>query len=470
MRLCQILFLVLLAGAVQGQINTAPVADSILTIRRIIVAGNKVTKERIILRELSLHPGDLLKRSELASAIAQQQKRIYNLLLFNRVTIEPLEIDPGVIDLLIEVNERWYTYPIPIFELSDRNFNEWWENYDRDLSRVNYGLRLYQYNFRGRNETVKLTARAGFSKRIDFYYKIPNLTRDQKHGLLLEYIYNEPANLAYRTKDHVLTFLRDQKPLRTGNAFAATYTYRNSFYRTHSLKAGISTISITDTIFRLNPEYLFSGLSRQRFSTMTYRFIAEHRDVIAYPLRGYQIAAGFSAVGINPREKTRYLSLYGSFAWHKEVGPNLFFSLFSSVYANSKPNQPYVMISGIGYDRQYIRGFETYVIEGPLFTLNKVTIKKRIFSGNFSADGPRFSQFKNFPLAVYFKVFSDFGYVSNYPSYRQLGLNEKFSEKPLASTGFGLDFVTYFDSVVRLEYSFTSQSTSGLFLNIRKEF
>ena len=460
----------LVAGAAEGQSISKIPTDSLLIIRRIIVAGNKVTQERIILRELSLKPGDSLDRSEVSSAIAQQQKRIYNLLLFNRVTIEPLEIDPGVIDLLIEVHERWYTYPIPIFELSDRNFNEWWENYDRDLSRVNYGLRLYQYNFRGRNETIKLTARGGFSKRMDFYYKIPNLTRDQKHGLVLEYIYNEPANLAYRTEDHILTFLRDRKPLRVGNALAATYTYRNSFYRTHSLKAGISSISISDTIFSLNPDYLYSGFSRQRFTSMSYRFIAEHRDVIAYPLRGYQVTAGVSAVGLSPTEKTRYLNLFGSFAWHKEVGPDLFFSLFSSVYANSRSNQPYAMISGIGYDRQYIRGFETFVVEGPVYTLNKVTIKKRIFSGNFSADGLGFSQFSSLPLAIYFKAYSDFGYVSNYPFYKTSGLNEKFSDKPLASAGFGIDFVTYFDSVVRLEYSFTSQSTSGFFLNIRKEF
>jgi hypothetical protein len=46
--------------------------------------------------------------------------------------------------LLVDVNERWYTFPVPIFELSDRNFNEWWQNYNHDFRRVNYGLRLYQ--------------------------------------------------------------------------------------------------------------------------------------------------------------------------------------------------------------------------------------------------------------------------------------------------------------------------------------
>ena len=454
----------------EAQVNAIAPSGSALIVRRILVTGNKVTQERIILRELSLKPGDSLRRDELSGVLAEQQKRIYNLLLFNRVDVQPLEIETGTIDLLIELHERWYTYPIPIFELSDRNFNEWWENYDRDLSRVNYGLRLYQYNFRGRNETVKLTARTGFSKRFDFYYKIPNLTRNQKHGLVLEYVYNEPSNLAYRTENHILTFLRDNKPLRTGNAFSATYTYRNSFYRTHSLRTGLARINISDTIFSLNPEYLSNGLNNQTFSTLSYRFVAEHRDVIAYPLRGYQVTAGFSAVGISPSEKTRYLNLNGSFAWHREVGNDLYLSLFSSLYINTRGNQPYAMISGIGYDRQYIRGFETYVIEGPVFTLNKVTMKKRIFSGNFVTKGLGFNQFSSLPLAVYLKAFSDFGYVYNYAFYKKANLNNQFSDKPLASAGVGIDFVTYFDSVVRLEYSFTSQSTSGLFLNIRKEF
>lgn len=418
---------------------------------------------------MSLEPGDTIRKFQLESALSQERKRIYNLRLFNRVDLEPLELEPGRVDILVEVQERWYTYPVPIFELSDRNFNEWWENYDRDLSRVNYGLRLFQYNFRGRNETLRLTARFGFSKRFDLYYKIPNLTKNQKHGLLFEYVYSEPFNVAYRTDDHILSFLSGREPLRTGNSFATTYTFRKSFYRTHSLRAGIMEIGITDTIFKLNPRYLFKERQQQYFTSFSYRFVAEHRDVIAYPLKGYLLTASVTGVGLTPNEPTRYVNLNGSFAWHRQVGEDLFFSLFSSIYANSNASQPYALISGLGYDRQYIRGYETYVIEGPAFTLNKVTLKKRILDREYSLD-TGFNQFSHLPIAIYIKAFSDFGYVGNYPFYLEDQVNTKLSNKPLAGAGFGIDFVTYYDSVLRLEYTFTSQATSGLFLNIKKEF
>ncbi|MFZ9981456.1 MAG: POTRA domain-containing protein [Cyclobacteriaceae bacterium] len=464
-------FLILIFSLpVTAQSRTSTDTTELVTIGRIILAGNNVTQRRIIERELELIPGDTIRRFMLNQILKQEQKKIYNLRLFNLVSVEPLELEPRVIDLLIEVEERWYTYPVPIFELSDRNFNEWWENYNRDLSRVNYGLRLFQYNFRGRNETLRFTARFGFSRRFDLYYKIPNLTLNQKHGLLFEAVYGEPFNVAYRTDDHILQFLSDQKPLRSINSFATTYTFRKSFYKTHSIRAGISQIAAADTILKLNPAYLVNGFNPQVFSALSYKFIAEHRDVIAYPLKGYLITAAISKVGLTPGEPTKYVNINGSFAWHREVGDELYFSLYSFFSANTNSRQPYTMISGVGYDRQYIRGYERYVIEGPFFSMNKTTIKRRVFNREYSVEGLKINQFRYLPVAVYLKAFADFGYVNNYPLNESRNLNTRLTNSPLAGAGFGIDFVTYYDSVLRLEYTFTSQATSGLFLNIKKEF
>jgi Outer membrane protein/protective antigen OMA87 len=131
--------------------------DRIVTINRILIIGNSITRDQIITRELSLKVGDTATFKRMEPILQLDRKKIYNLRLFNTVTIQVLAISPTTVDLLIEVTERWYTFPSPIFELSDRNFNEWWQNYDHDFSRVNYGLRLYRYNFRGRNETLRLT-------------------------------------------------------------------------------------------------------------------------------------------------------------------------------------------------------------------------------------------------------------------------------------------------------------------------
>lgn len=441
-----------------------------VTIGRILIAGNTVTRDRIILRELSLHTGDTLSRFRLDEVLKANRNRLYNLRLFNEVTIDPLELSPGTLDLLVQVQERWYTYPVPLFELSDRNFNDWWQNYRHDLRRVNYGLRLFQYNFRGRNETLRLTARFGFSKRFDLYYHIPNLTRDQRHGLLFEAEYAEPANLAYRTDDHVLTFLRDRKPLRTGKGASVTYSFRKSFYQTHHVEFSWDEYRVSDTIRKLTPGYLYDGLSQQRASSISYRFVSEHRDVIAYPLHGYHVSAGIQRSGLFSGDQLNQTTLWYHFAWHREVGPELYLSAFSSASFSSPNAQPYVMYSGIGYRKQFLRGYEIYVVEGPVYTLNKTTLKKRILHRDFILQGAPMEQMRSIPLSIYLKTYADLGYVQNYPDYEAKGINERLSGRWLAGAGIGLDIVTYYDSVIRLEYSVTSQKTSGFFFHVRKEF
>ncbi|PZR24347.1 MAG: hypothetical protein DI538_28210, partial [Azospira oryzae] len=112
----------------------------VLTLNRVLIIGNKITRDQIILRELTMKPGDTITAKHLQATLQRDRNKIYNLRLFNTVSIRLLQLSNTTIDFLIEVDERWYTFPIPIFELSDRNFNEWWQNYHHDFSRVNYGL------------------------------------------------------------------------------------------------------------------------------------------------------------------------------------------------------------------------------------------------------------------------------------------------------------------------------------------
>ena len=440
-----------------------------LIVGRILIVGNKVTKDRIIFRELSMQPGDTVSRSELNKILEVSQIRLYNLRIFNKVQLSLLELSPGQADVLVDVEERWYTFPVPIFELSDRNFNEWWQNYKHDFSRVNYGLRLFQYNFRGRNETLRLTARFGFSKRFDLYYKVPNLSRNQKHGLTFEYDFLEPANLPYKTEDHILTFLNQRQPLKRQHTAIVTYNFRKNFYQTHAFELGWDDIQLSDTIFPLNPNYLAGRQQHQQYSFFSYRFVAEHRDVVAYPLRGYQVTAGITKSGLSFGDKVNQLNISASFAWHKEVKPDWYFSFLTSANYNTADNPPYNLNRGIGYRRQFLRGYEVYVIEGPMYTMNKATFKRRIFSSEFDSGIP-LQQFRRVPVAVYLKGYADLGYVQNYPAYEHLNLNTRLSDRWLGGAGFGLDIVTHYDSVIRLEYTFTNQQTSGFFLHIRKEF
>lgn len=445
-------------------------ANRMLHVNRVIIIGNKVTRQRIIDRELSLKPGDSIRAAALTTTLEWDKNKLYNLRLFNTVSVRALDMGNNHIDLLVEVTERWYIFPVPIFELSDRNFSEWWNNYNHDLSRINYGLRIYKYNFRGRNESLRLTAQFGFYRRFDIQYRIPNIDRTQKHGLTFNLDFGAPRNMAYQTVDHRLEFLRQDRTVKETYGAGITYSYRKSFFETHAITYNYRNTEVLDTVLTLNPNFNNFSKPKQQYSQLSYYFVSEHRDVVLYPLRGYQFTAYASRNGLLPQDDLNQWELNLTYAVHTSVGKSYFLSNFSSVFWSTPVNQPYSAYDALGYRNLVIRGFENYVVEGPAFALNKTTFKRKIFGRNWTIPNMPIEQFNYFPLALYLKVYADFGYVQNYAYYQEKDLNTRLSNRMLLGAGAGLDIVTVYDLVIRLEYTFTQDQKGGFFLNARKEF
>ncbi|HMV08588.1 MAG TPA: POTRA domain-containing protein [Cyclobacteriaceae bacterium] len=439
-------------------------------VNEIILAGNKHTRNTIIQRELVLKPGDYIQLGYLPEVLEKDKRKLFNLHLFHTVQIYSLDAGDGKINLLVEVDERWFTFPVPIFRLSDRNFNEWWENYNHDFNRVNYGLKLYQYNLWGRNHTMTFTSQFGFQKRFELVYRIPYINKKQKQGLAFEMDYIEAKNVADSTINHKLDFFKYDRVLRRTNGIGLTYTYRKNFYNYHRIKYEYRQTTIADTLQELNPNYLGGDRTHQKYDAITYEFISDHRDVIAYPLRGYIFSLHLQKFGVGLHNDLNKTEGYASFAWFKEVSKGFFFSNLSFAYASSPNKLPYFNYGAMGYDKIFVRGYEVYVIEGPQFFLNKTTFKRRIFSRNWDLNFWAKDQFNYFPLAIYLKAYADAGYVNNYSAYEKRGVNTMLSDKFIGGAGVGLDVATAYDVVVRFEYTFTSQNTNGFFLHIKKEF
>jgi outer membrane protein assembly factor BamA len=441
-------------------------------VNRIYILGNKKTRERIIERELTLKPGDSVQLSQLPKILEKDQQRLFNLQLFNSAEVRAFESGPKTIDLLVEVNERWYTFPVPIFQLADRNFNEWWQTYNHDISRVMYGLKLYQYNMRGRNETLTFTAQFGFIQRFELMYRVPYFDRKQKQGLIFQADYIDAKNVAYRTQDHRLVFLETDQVLRNSNGVGVTYTYRNNFYRYHRFGYQFRYTSISDSLNRANPNYLGPDRLNQQFDMLMYQFIADYRDVVAYPLSGYNFLFTLQKYGFAFTEDLEKLDLSFHYAHYLDLKKNFYLSNFTFGYWSNRDDIPYYNYGAMGYNRIFLRGHELNVIEGPTYFLNKTTLKKKIFSQTYSLPGSRFKQFKYMPLAIYLKTYFDFGYVKNYSAYENAfpPQNTILTNNMISGTGIGLDFVALYDSVFRLEYSFNSIGYNGLFIHIKKEF
>jgi outer membrane protein assembly factor BamA len=441
-----------------------------LNVSRVFITGNSRTRDQILLRELSLRPGDVVFSTEVDAILDLDRKKLLNTRLFNTVEIKTLELETGKIDIVVDVSERWYTFPAPIFELADRNFNEWWQNYDHDFSRINYGLRLYQYNMRGRNETLRLHAQFGFQRRLEVMYRFPYIDRQQKQGLSVDFTYSETKNLVYQTLDHKYVFLKDDNILRLNRGGGLSYSYRRSFYQTHAVRLEYYTAKIQDTVKLLNPIYLKDDQTTQKYATLSYTFNSDHRDLIAYPLKGHQVTATATKNGLLPEDDLQKFEASVLYSRYFDLKKNFYLSNNSVGYWSEPRNLSYLNFGVLGIKRQFVRGYEIYVVEGPYYVLNKTTLKKLIFSRKYNWKAMPLEQFRHLPLSIYLKTYADFGYVKNYPDYEKLDLNTRLSDKLLSGAGFGLDVVGSYDIVFRFEYTFNAEGQRGFFFHVKREF
>ena len=451
-----------------GQAQYAPESpNDDVEIDKIFIVGNKVTKDRIILREVDFEEGDFLSKEELNVYVDRIEEKIFNTNLFNKVTIDLVELAPNKVDVLIRVSERWYFFPIPQIRLVDRNFNDWWVNQNADLSRLEYGIKLYHYNMRGRNERLTLNIQFGFTKQFGFRYSIPYLDAKQRNGIEFGGSYAEQTNVAFQTIDHKQKFLDLETVARSRYSALLGYTYRKNFFDFHNVRLTYRDTKVADSVVTLNPNYFGDGRTRQQFFQLSYTYTRDFRDVVAYPTRGYKLQITLAKNGLGVFDDINQLNLNAAYVKYFDLGKNFFASNFTSGYLNLAENQPYANYLGLGYNDNFIRGYELNLIEGQSFLLNKSTFSYRVLQGEKTFKKMPIEQFSILPYAIYVKTFFDLGYVDNFPNYE---LNSRLTNVPIFGYGVGIDVHSLYDFVGRFEYSINDQGQTGFYLHFSKNF
>ncbi|MEL7004190.1 MAG: POTRA domain-containing protein [Bacteroidota bacterium] len=436
-------------------------------IDNVFVIGNIKTKKKIILREMDVARGQSISEAELKELLEADRKKIINTRLFNDVELSILKLSETKVDVVVKVSERWYTWPAPIFKLVDRNFNDWWQNQNRDFSRVNYGLKLVKYNFRGRNETVKLTLQLGFTRNIELQYRVPYVDKAQRQGLSFVAGYSENNNIAVRTVNHKPVFLDSDDVLLTRRKFGLGYRFRNSFYSTHRFNIEYQHNNIADTIANLNTDYYLGGRTTQKFFSARYRFTLDRRDFAAYSLNGYLWNISALKLGLGIHDDIDNFLININHSKFIDLKKGYYFSNYSALQMSFPERQPYANLSALGFDKNFIRGYELFLIEGQNYYLNRTTFKKRILSTKKRIGLIPVRQFREIPLQIFFKTYFDMGYSENYEDYFE---NRTLSNRYLFGTGIGLDIVTYYDSVIRTELTANREGDVGFFLHFKKDF
>lgn len=433
-----------------------------LHVRNIIVSGNKKTKKYIILREMQIKQGDSILIDKLNDELQKARDFIYNTTLFVEVNVLPLIINAYDVDIVINLKERWYIFPVPYLELADRSFNDWAATHHADLSRLSYGAFFSHLNFSGRRDQLSLILINGFKRNISFEYIAPYTNPALTDGMRFATGVEQTREIPYATDyNNKLLYYNNDRFVKNEWFITAAYSSRKRLKKKETFTVKFRHINVADSIIsKYNSEYfnLHPNISTRDFLEFEYRLQHDDVDNILYPLKGHtfkltvkkrglQLKGGINRFSIAP-EFNQYFShahqWYSSFRFAGEI--KLPF------------NQPYFNQEAFGYKENYLRGQEYFVVDGVASVLGKFDIKKKIVHFNI----PTFLNSKTYnkiPFTIYAKTFADMGYVYNQANSR---LNNRF----LYSGGFGLDIVTLYDIKFKIEYSLNQLGQKGLFLHL----
>ncbi|PSK89724.1 hypothetical protein [Taibaiella chishuiensis] len=441
-----------------GQADTAvPATEKCNYLKAIHISGDRKTRDAIILRELSVHTGNCIPTADLSSVLELNKLRLFNLRLFNDVKIswEPLSGDS--ISMEIFVLDRFPIMPGGNLEFADRNFNVWWTEQNRDLRRINLGLSINHNNFRGNREVISASAQVGYTQKLGLSYSRPFADKNQRHGYGASIFALQNREIAYMTEFNKLKFLRsDHNYMQRRLDLAAWYTYRPAYATTHTFELSFHHYWISDSISELNPEFLGGGRTQEDVLQLRYRFEYNGVDNWNYPLTGNRFIGTFD-------QKVALLG--GSWQSSLNLHYDQFLKLSKKWYASfilrsrvSIPQkQPYIFRQNLGYEFDYIRGYEYFVIDGSCFGLLRANLKRELL--NVRINLPiRF--FQVIPIRVYGKIYGDVG-----AGYNKYPVSDNLYNKMLYSGGIGLDIVTLYDIKVRIEYTVNHLNQKALYLH-----
>ncbi len=440
-------------------------AQDVLRLNDITIVGNKRTNERIILREIDLKPGDQISKDQLEDILSRIQSNIFNTRLFVTVEVKPVYISGNTFDIYILVNERWYFFPTPIFELVDRNFNHWWVNENADLSRTIYGLRLTQRNLTGNNDILQFRLQFGFTNQYGFQYSLPYIDREQKLGVRFDFRYLNNNRFIYNTASHRQLNIRAERIIREEIQSSMFFTYRPALYHFHEMGIGFYRLAIDDSVAQLNPNYLLNGRTQLQYFQFNYNYRFDKTDNVAYPLNGWLAKFELQQLGLGLLDPVSLTTIWPSLAYYHDLGGKFYLATGTEGKISSRAQQPYYEFRAQGFGNSLLRGYELYVLEGQHMGLWKSDIKYQLLDVKPSlGDWMPVKQFREFPFSMYVKAFADVGYVVNTLSYPE---DQFLANKPIYSAGLGLDLITFYDGVFRLEGAYNSLGDFRFGVNVK---
>ena len=195
--------------------------------------------------------------------------------------------------------------------------------------------------------------------------------------------------------------------------------------------------------------------------SLNYSFKWDRRNVKNYPTQGsyFDFKLFKDGLGILSDVNSFYLTSHLKKFW--QLSDNIYFA--SSVKTKfTVKDAPYYLLNGFAFGNDLVRGYELYVVNGDNYGLAKLQLRYSLLKNKvFNVRAIQFEKFNKIPLNIYLGAYFDAGYAELKNDVQ----NNSLSNTTLYGGGVSLDFVSYYDLVVRVEYSINRLNEKGLFLH-----
>jgi len=442
------------------------------------ITGNKLTKDPMIIRELDFKIGDSLgtispgkkfdfklKRfapgdsSELSLRLKYSRENIINTNLFLTVDISIEQIDGMDYRLLVDVTERHYWWLFPVVKLNAPNFNEWLR--DPDISDVSMGLFFSHNNLFGKSHQTSLVGYVGKSYAVAWGYRIPWIGQGKKTGLTFGAAYQNLYTVEYGSLENKRQMLYKSNSLQSATIFGVI-TMRPGLYNYGTVKMIGEWVSISDSLYSLDTNYLEKGKKSNMSLTIYADYAYDSRNSKSYPLMGSYMRLFVNKVGIGLVSKDVDYFFYGlDFHFYQKLSNKWYVAEMFKLENSAGENHPYYYQLNMTQKKDFVRGYDLYTLKGDQMYFFRSNVKYELVKPSLKKvkEGQEDNKFKRLQYAFYLNAFADAGYcVNNFTE------NNPYNNKMLYSWGLGLDFVTYYNMVLRFEYAFTSIGTNGFFI------
>jgi outer membrane protein insertion porin family len=397
------------------------------TIQNIIIIGNEITKDNVILRELVIHKGDIPTESKLQ----ESYQRLMNLLLFNRVKLNLYHHNEKSLVLIIEVTERLYFYPVPILTIQERDWSKW-----------SYGLSLVNSNFRGQNEKLWVGFWLGYRPGFGITYTDPwagdSLHLNTAFSIMKTNINNR--TIADMEERHVLGRVSVGK--WWGRHFNTAFTFH--FDRIKVAKE-----------FR---DLMHSGNTTEYTLGVEYSMRYDTRDLYSYPGNGWLTITQLYKYGLFENYND-YENLVFDLRRYFTIGPIILAGRF---YQNSLFGEiPVYRLNYIGFSER-IRGHFYTVWTGKHIQLGSVEtrfniIPIRYFSLDLPAIPPQYLQNLKIGLSAGLFVDTGIAWITS-DEYKLDNFNTGF--------GFGIHIHLPYIEVFRVDIGFNKNFDSQVIVEM----